>query len=307
MQDALRISEFTPRTGLKRTLQPNPYFKFFFYFTMALAVMLALFIALDVLQVTLTEQPITDLGILVASGLTSILLATFSWHTFGLASRDVYHVAHDHVQIDRGGRIRVIRFDDVTSVRLFHIPYLTGEFVLTTKSQGKIVVPASVTRSEYILEALSSHRGPEFLSHEAIENYRRTSLLADHAWNRTAAHFAASKSLLTRYVLIPLLAAFVLIVAASMVNGHLILDPVPFAKAFLLFFGINLMVGMGFYLTSESMLMSRARARLLADPQMTRRAVKIEEAVIRRARIGHMAISAAATSLLMILLINASF
>jgi len=267
---------FSPRDHLSRVLKYRPYARVFYYLLLISAAVLwapGIYLAIQKLMVGAHLQALeifarNSILPLVAIGQARFLAKPLAFSTI--------HVFKNKLIIKRINKEIEISFNDVTQVKFSYIPYFGGWFKVILANQKSYRFTVALERSEYILESIAAFK-PEVVPLDDLEAFRRTTVIADHSWARLFDKIRNRKYLLLKFIAIPVVAASLVELTHSFMVQQFDYQNVLYLS--LLFLGLQVIISFAGWFTTDLILMVKARADLIKNPNFPRRDVKFEKSL----------------------------
>jgi len=190
------------------------------------------------------------------------------------------------ITLDQNGVITEIAFHQVSRVRLSFLPFVGGWFVLQMRDGRKFLFTTGLERSDYLVDALAMAQ-PTLVPSQELADYRRASIVVDHAFARLQAAFADWKSLALMEAGLPLVLSVGVVAAFSVRHMGDVL--VVFAAIGLL----NALVGGLIWIPKELYEMALKNRELIVNPLNPLRDLKREQKARRLARALHVLVISA--------------
>lgn len=287
MEQEISQSEFTPRSGLNRTLQYRAHIRGLHFLCWLGA---ASFLSMGLFYASLlwAEQQPLDwvlLGIFILLLPAFLVLqARFNLRNYAYT---LIHLRPDGVTLERPWDKNEFSFAEVIDVKVWHVPYLGGRFRFTLPEKRTFTFTVGIERSEYILESFLAAR-PGMIPMKDFLRLRRTAILTDHSWARLHDRFRLDyKRLLLLFVAMPSLAA-----AALLPISFSLSDGLPVSGVVLTIcgvFALNFTMGLAAWGLVDLFLLYQGGLALEKNVSLVRRDLPYEKQVYRWSVIAHIA------------------
>jgi len=240
------------RHFFQRTLYYQPGLEYLYF----MGIFIAAIPFLPLLFVSFSVQYMVVIEIFVVAAVIFLRLP----RTF-----DRVHLEKDHMVIEDKKQKRMVRFNEIESVRITNLPYLFRHLKVKLKS-GEVFAFSTLARSDHILYNILQFN-PKLVDEEDFMRYRQSSVGIDQTVSRFHEDYIEKKYLVKYYLLMPL-AASVLFVLIKM-----LMHPAWVATAPLLsqltwincIFVYNFFLGFTLFGIFDLICLMQTRARMQAD------------------------------------------
>jgi len=183
MSNAAEKIEFEPRLHLQRSLEYRPHVKWMYYCSLVFMSLFAFLVA----SFTVSEFAAGNIEFSFGVGFFGLFISAILYMQNRFIIRPLafskVHVNSDGIILERLGEEILIYFDEIEGIDFAEIKSLGGWFKVKLVSGESYRFTVVLERSEYVLEAIAAANS-HIVSSEALENYRLTSIAADHSWAR---------------------------------------------------------------------------------------------------------------------------
>lgn len=242
-----------------RKLMYRPHVRWLYKSLMGASILGEALVVFVAIVVATTGNIGSALGLFFAGSLLPLILALEAWFLLRPMAKCFVQVFHDRLILERIGKTIEIPYEEITEVKLSHLPYTGGWCVIRSKGRKDYRFTVVLERSEYILETISAYN-PNLFEHKKLENYRRTSIYCDHSWARLYDIPKKWMSLVQKFILLPVGVALLHSMVAHDFSPQML---VPNLFKYTLF---NLLLGYVFYLVGEFCIGHHLKKTLAESP-----------------------------------------
>ncbi|QDK45968.1 hypothetical protein DOM22_12805 [Bdellovibrio sp. ZAP7] len=276
---------FSPRVGLKRTLSDRALLKVFYYLLFPLALAFVLPYVPMVLMAIEEGSILTAVSFLVLALPMPAILLFQAFSFFKPLAFSNVAIFPDRLQMTGKDKKSIeVPFADIKEVKLSHLPYQGGSFVIVMNDGKQYKFTVILERSEYVLEAISSYN-PQLLPPESFELYRRTAICADHNYTRINDALKNWRILVVKYLLLPVIVSVAVVLLAPYLGRLSITEALD--NVFRSITIVNLVLGVACFLIAALWITGITNRALIREPNNARRDMVMEGKVYLVASIVH--------------------
>ncbi len=188
-------------------------------------------------------------------------------------------ITPDRLVVRRDDREWDVKFNEIESVKLSHLPFVAGWMKISTKDGAQFHFNVALERSEYILAAIISFN-PQLVDAEKAHTYRITAIYYDHSWARFSDRFKYQWPLTVKYPVGALVFSMAFFSLRLNVHGENLPNVYQFMLMWLMWLGFLSVLGAVLWFLSETFVLApMSRRRLRKDAMRPVRPVDIERFV----------------------------